>query len=132
MALPVALLAGPLMDIAGKAFDRIFPDKQAAAMAKLELLKLTQESDFKEWAIKADIVKAEAQSDNWLTAAWRPMVMLTLTGLVVARWFGFAAEDMSPEEYMMAWKLIQLGLGGYVIGRSAEKIIPAAAKAFKK
>lgn len=132
MALPVALLAGPLMDIAGKAFDRIFPDKQAAAMAKLELLKLTQESDFKEWAIKADIVKAEAQSDNWLTAAWRPLVMLTLTGLVVARWFGFAAEDMSPEEYMMAWKLIQLGLGGYVIGRSAEKIIPAAAKAFKK
>jgi hypothetical protein len=132
MALPVALLAGPLMDIAGKAFDRIFPDKQAAALAKLELLKLTQQSDFEEWATKADIVKTEAQSDNWLTAAWRPIVMLTLTGLVVARWFGFSAADMSPDEYMMAWKLIQLGLGGYVIGRSAEKILPGVAKAFKK
>lgn len=132
MALPVALLAGPLMDIAGKAFDRIFPDKQAAALAKLELLKLTQQSDFEEWAIKADIVKSEAQSGNWLTAAWRPIVMLTFTGLVVARWFGFAAEGMSADEYMMAWKLIQLGLGGYVIGCSAEKILPGVAAALKK
>jgi hypothetical protein len=120
------------MDIAGKAFDRIFPDKQAAALAKLELLKLTQQSDFEEWAIKADIVKSEAQSGNWLTAAWRPIVMLTFTGLVVARWFGFAAEGMSADEYMMAWKLIQLGLGGYVIGRSAEKILPGVAAALKK
>jgi len=120
------------MDIAGKAFDRIFPDKQAADAAKLEMLKLTQQADFEEWATKADIVKTEAASSNWLTASWRPIVMLTFTGLVVARWFGFAAEGMSEDEYMMAWKLIQLGLGGYVIGRSAEKIVPGIAQAFKK
>lgn len=132
MALPVALIAGPLMDLAGKAFDRIFPDKTAADKAKLEMLKLTQEHDFKSWAASADIVKAEASSDSWLTASWRPIVMLTLTGLVVARWFGFSAEAMTENEYLMAWDLIKLGLGGYVIGRSAEKILPGVAKALSK
>ena len=29
-------------------------------------------------------------------------------------------------------RIVQLGLGGYVIGRSAEKIVPAVASALKK
>jgi hypothetical protein len=30
------------------------------------------------------------------------------------------------------WDLLKIGIGGYTIGRSAEKIIPAAIDAFKK
>ena len=49
--------------------------------------------------------------------------MLVLTGLVVARFMGFEASGMSPGEYEKLWTLIQLGIGGYVGGRSVEKIV---------
>lgn len=72
---------------------------------------------------RADIVNSEAKSEHWVTATWRPIVMLVLTGLVVARFMGFEASGMSPGEYEKLWTLIQLGIGGYVGGRSVEKIV---------
>ena len=38
---------------------------------------------------QAKIVNSEASSEHWLTANWRPLVMLVFTGLVVARFLGF-------------------------------------------
>jgi hypothetical protein len=38
---------------------------------------------------------------------------------------------LSEAEYLKLWSIVELGLGGYVIGRSAEKIVPAAAAALK-
>ena len=67
---------------------------------------------------RAAIVNSEAQSDHWIVASWRPVVMLTLTSLVVVDSFGWLANPLSGE----AWLLLQIGLGGYVVGRSGEKI----------
>ena len=72
---------------------------------------------------KAQIVNSEANSDHWVTATWRPMVMLIFTGLVVARFLGFQAEGMSQTEYDQLWMLIQIGIGGYIGTRSIEKIV---------
>lgn len=77
----------------------------------------------------ADIVKTEAASQSWLASSWRPVTMLTFVGLIVARWFGWAAPELGEEEYLKLWDIVQLGLGGYVIGRSVEKIVPAIAEA---
>lgn len=55
----------------------------------------------------------------WLQRAWRPIVMLTLTGVVV---IGAFTDLPMLESGSQFWDLLQLGLGGYVIGRSAEKI----------
>lgn len=55
----------------------------------------------------------------WLQRAWRPIVMLTLTGVVV---IGVFADVQILDSGSPFWDLLQLGLGGYVIGRSAEKI----------
>ncbi len=71
---------------------------------------------------QAKIVNTEAGSEHWIVASWRPIVMLTFAGLVVARFLGFDAEGMTPEDYENLWTLLQIGLGGYVVGRSAEKI----------
>ena len=67
------------------------------------------------------IVNSEAKSEHWLTANWRPIVMLVFTSLVVARFLGFHAEGMTEAEYESLWDLITIGLGGYVAGRSIEK-----------
>jgi hypothetical protein len=58
--------------------------------------------------------------------------MLTFGGLIVARWFGWAAPNLSESEYLKLWDIVELGIGGYVIGRSAEKVLPNIAQVFKK
>lgn len=67
---------------------------------------------------KSKVVHAEASSKHWLTANWRPVTMLTFLGLVVGDSLGFLPNDLNEE----AWTLLKIGLGGYVIGRSGEKI----------
>ena len=79
----------------------------------------------------AEIIKAEAASEHWLAANWRPLLMLTFGGLIVARWFGWAAPALSEAEYIKLWDIVQLGIGGYTIGRSAEKIVPTLADAIR-
>jgi len=49
--------------------------------------------------------------------------MLTFTALLVADWLGYSAPNLMPEMKMKLYEIIQLGLGGYVIGRSAEKVV---------
>tara|TARA_R110000787_G_scaffold66491_1_gene149300 strand:+ start:202 stop:603 length:402 start_codon:yes stop_codon:yes gene_type:complete len=87
-------------------------DVQAAAMQRV--------FDYEKEIIKGQhaIVTAEASSSNWLAASWRPITMLTFLALVVGDTFGMFATPLRDE----AWVLLQLGLGGYVVGRSGEKI----------
>ena len=80
-------------------------------------------------AAAGDIIKAEAQSEHWLAACWRPILMLTFGGLIVARWLGWSAPGISEAEVLKLWDIVQLGLGGYVIGRSIEKVAPQIAAA---
>lgn len=74
---------------------------------------------------QADIIKAEAGGQSWLQRSWRPITMLTFLVLVVADALGTLPFRLASQ----AWTLIQLGLGGYVGGRSLEKIAPAIATA---
>lgn len=117
------------LTIGGKLIDRLFPDPAARDAAKLQLLQLQQAGELADLAARSDIVKAEAASSGLLASSWRPIVMLVFTGLIVARWFGWSAPGLSPAEAIKLWDIVQLGLGGYVIGRSAEKIAPVLASA---
>ncbi len=120
-----------VLDVGGKLIDRLWPDPEKRDQARLALLELAQKGELTELTAQAEIVKTEAASEHWLAANWRPILMLTFGALIVARWFGWAAPNLSEAEYLKLWSIVELGLGGYVIGRSAEKIIPAAAAALK-
>jgi len=72
---------------------------------------------------QAKIVNSEAASGNWLAASWRPITMLTFVAIVVAKFLGYDSPNMSPEDYSHLWTLIEIGLGGYVVGRSVEKAV---------
>lgn len=119
------------LDVGGKLIDRLWPDKTQQEQARLALLELAQKGELAELTGRAEIVKAEAASSHWLAASWRPILMLTFGALIVARWLGWSAPGISEAEVLKLWDIVELGLGGYVIGRSAEKIIPAAAAAMK-
>lgn len=87
---------------------------------------LDYESDM--FSRQAEIVQKEAESEHWLTSTWRPITMLTFLCLVVCDQFGWLTFRLAPE----AWTLLQIGLGGYVVGRSVEKVAPKVISAFKQ
>jgi hypothetical protein len=92
---------------------------------------LSQKGELTELTSKTEIIKTEAASEHWLAATWRPILMLTFGGLIVARWLGYAAPGLSEAEVIKLWDIVELGIGGYVVGRSAEKIVPSIATVLK-
>ena len=67
---------------------------------------------------QTSIINSEAQGESWMQRNWRPITMLTFLVLVVCDSFGLLAFRLAAE----AWVLLQIGLGGYVVGRTAEKV----------
>lgn len=131
----IQVLLPLLTSIGGQVAKSLFPDpeqqqkrEEAQNLFMAEIMKQAQAMEL----AAADIVKAEAQSQNWLASSWRPITMLTFLALIVARWMGYTAPGISEEEVLKLWDIIQLGLGGYVIGRSVEKVVPSVAEALKK
>lgn len=120
--------------VAGRVVENLFPDPAEAekrANAKHAFVtELIGEAQAIELAA-ADIVKTEAASSHWLAANWRPLTMVTFVGLVVARMFGWTAPGLSEAEALHLWDIIELGLGGYVVGRTAEKLVPSITDAIK-
>ena len=74
---------------------------------------------------QAKIIAAEAQGNSWVQRSWRPITMLTFLSLTVCDSFNWLPNRLAPE----AWQLLQIGLGGYVVGRSVEKTVPAVVAA---
>ena len=68
--------------------------------------------------VRASVIMAEANGQSWLQRSWRPLTMLTFLVLVVLDSFALLPFRLASE----AWGLLKIGLGGYVIGRSAETV----------
>jgi hypothetical protein len=125
-------MIGDIISLGTTIIDKLFPDKTKADEAKLRLLELQQTGQLKELEARSQIVNTEAASTHWLAANWRPLTMITFVGLIVARWFGWSAPELSEAEYLKLWDIVELGLGGYVVGRSLEKLVPSIAGAMKR
>ncbi|WP_434361039.1 holin family protein [Parasalinivibrio latis] len=96
-----------------------------AKMLELQMNLATQVMDYEARLIEAktQVITAEANGGSWLQRSWRPVTMLAFLALVVADSFGLLAFRLAPQ----AWTLLQIGLGGYVVGRSVEKVMPSIA-----
>ncbi|MEB3202966.1 MAG: 3TM-type holin [Synechococcus sp.] len=121
-----------LAPVLTKIVGSLFPDPTEKAKAEAEMMRqlLAHQGELESAAAK--IIQTEAASSHWLAANWRPLTMLTFVVLIVARWFGWAAPNLSEAEYIKLWSIVEFGLGGYVVGRSVEKIAPSIAKAMRK
>lgn len=127
----IAALLPLLGNIGGQIAKNLFPDpadetKRQQIETEFQRQLVQHSAEIEKAA--AGIINTEAASKHWLAANWRPITMLVFVGLIVARWLGFQAEGMTEAEYLSVYDLVKIGLGGYVVGRSAEKIIPAIVK----
>ena len=136
------LISGLVSETIGKVsglISEFITDKDKAlelqTQIEKELIKLEEkalEYETKLMESRRDIIVAEAKSESWLTRNWRPITMLTFTALIVADWLGISAPNLTPELKGKLFSIIQIGLGGYVIGRSAEKVAKEIKPVFER
>jgi len=108
--------------------DELFTSDEEKANAKMKLLDMQQKGDLAKIAAGAGVVEAEAKSEHWLTANWRPIAMLTFVVIIANNYilypylslFWTDAPTLAIPPDM--WNLLKIGLGGYVVSRGAEKI----------
>ena len=128
----IQALIPALAAIVGQIVGSLFPDPTEKAKAEAEAMRQLLAHQGEIEAAAAKIIQTEAASTHWLAANWRPLTMITFTALIVARWMGWVAPNLSEAEYLKLWSIIEFGLGGYVVGRSVEKVAPAIATAMKR
>jgi len=112
-----------LIKIGGTILDKIIPDPVERDKAKLELLKMEEKGEFSRLKMQMETITAEAKGESWIQRNWRPLTMLTFVILVVAKWLGLTAPDITAELEMKILEIIQIGLGGYIVSRGVEKSI---------
>jgi len=128
----IAALIPVLAPIVSKVVGNFFPDPQEKAKAEAEAMRQLLAAQSEIQAAASEIVRTEAASQHWLAANWRPLTMLIFVGLIVARWLGYSAPNISEGEVLILWEIVKVGLGGYVVGRSVEKVAPQIVAAIKK
>ncbi|MEG6550421.1 3TM-type holin [Desulfocurvibacter africanus] len=125
---------GELISPVSKIIDKFTSDKERLegqrALLQLEVQlserMLQYETGLMDARSKA--IAAEAAGKGWLQSNWRPLTMVTFLVLIVLDSMDVLPNRLSEH----AWDLLELGLGGYVIGRSAEKVVPRLLEAVKK
>ena len=122
------LLIQPISDTIGKIVDKIAPDAGMAEKLKAEITRELLKADSVALRKQANIIMAEANGDSWLQRNWRPLVMCNFACLITAHWLGFTPENLSEKQILALLDIVQVGLGGYIVGRSAEKVM----KEYKK
>jgi len=128
-------LIGGIFEPAAKLIDNLHTSEEERLQIKQEMFKAqmaaamkAQEYELELLRSKSDIIKAEAQGASWIQRSWRPITMLTFLVLVVADSLGLLPFRLAEQ----AWTLLQIGLGGYVVGRSVEKVMPKVADVMRK
>ncbi len=117
-------------DLVGQFVEDKDKANQLESSIKEKLISLEQE------VIKAqrDTIVAEANSQSFIARNWRPIMMLTFVFIIANNYilfpyvqlFGGQAIVLEIPESM--WGLLKIGVGGYVLGRSGEKMVDSYSK----
>lgn len=104
------------------------------AQIKKRLMEALNNAEGEAEERKKQLIKTEMEG-NILQKSWRPVLMLGFGFILIYHHFFAQAFSLPttelPSEF---WQLLKLGIGGYIIGRSGEKIAGSGAleKLFNK
>jgi hypothetical protein len=133
------LVNGPLAKILeAYVADVALRRKLSAEMEQQVLAHLTRAAE-----LGQSVVMAEVQSEHWLSRSWRPMLMLLLMGFLLLAGLILPLADMiagrvlpfQPRWQMLPqgfWDFLTIGMGGYIGGRSLEKVAGAVGAAVER
>ena len=116
------------VDSVGTVIDNLSTSDQEKLTAKAQLTEIVTTQLNKVTEMQAAVIMSEA-SGNWLQRSWRPIIMLAFGFIVVYSKFIAPAFNLPNTELETSfWDLLSLGMGGYVIGRSVEKVAETVTK----
>jgi len=129
------LLIKPVAELFSKALgivDKLVEDKDLARKIKAELeSKIIEIANTQFLALlkaQSSVIIAEAQGESWMQRNWRPLLMLVFVVIIannyiIAPYLSlFFVKSVTLDVPAQMWKLLSLGVSGYVVGRSCEKI----------
>ena len=117
----------PLAKILFSTIEKAVPDKDLQEKLKAQLQTQLLQSHTQELQAASRIIEAEAKA-GWFASSWRPLLMYVLIfilvwnyviGPVIKVFMGAVITFELPGD---VWTLLNVGLGGYVVGRSAESV----------
>ncbi len=124
-----AIMSGPL----DKLIDTYVRDLELRRKLKAELESNLLTHLGKSLELEQAVVIAEIKSEDWLTRMWRPILMMVLIWLLLFAGFVLPLADLvagktlpfNPRWTALPdgfWSFLSVGVGGYIGGRSLEKI----------
>lgn len=117
-------VAGPVFEI----IDQAVEDKDQAVRLKNAVQQRLIDQQDARLNARMKVILAEATGESWLQRNWRPLLMIVIVAIVANNYllapylgamFGVGLQLQLPEQL---WDLMTLGVGGYIAGRSGEKI----------
>lgn len=108
--------------------DQVVEDKDEANRIKAAITERQQDLESQEMEGRIKIILAEAQG-SWLQSNWRPLLMLVAI-IIIANNFlvvpyatamGLTIPTLELPDAL--WNLLTVGVSGYIVGRSGEKIM---------
>lgn len=122
----IAGAATELVDATGNALDKLITNEPERLAARKEISEVILKNLGELASYQRDVLNTELQGTK-LQRNWRPLVMLAFAFIIVFHYFiqpvlGFWFDMPTIELPERFWGLLELGLGGYVIGRSIEKV----------
>lgn len=124
---------GKIIEKGTSIVDQLVEDKDKAneikAAIQNQIMVQNHEETVQALKSQTDIILAEAKG-GWLQRNWRPTLMLVIifiiaNNYVIAPYIGlfFPDKELILDLPGGLWALLNIGVGGYVAGRSAEKIL---------
>ena len=77
------------------------------------------------------VIVAEAQGESWLQRNWRPIIMMALSTMVCIYWMGWTHQELDQPVILKILDIVQIGLGGYIGGRTAGKLADRGVEIFR-
>ena len=102
--------------------DKLFTSKEEKIIAENAIKQILLQKQLELQKMQTDVIITEAKG-NWLQRSWRPILMLSFGFIVInVKFIGPLFGLPIPPLELEFWELLKIGIGGYVVGRSAEKI----------
>jgi len=117
----IGLFGGNLVKEVGSVVDNltVTDEEKAKAKAAIGAIVMTGLTDLAK--AQAEVITTEMKG-SFLQKNWRPMVMLAFAFILIMKWFGLTDSEIPTALEMELMSLLEIGIGGYVAGRTIEKV----------
>lgn len=128
--MPIPAILAAILPSVFKTVEKVVQDKDKANEIQQELTSQMMDANSDLMKASSDVIISEIKGESWLQRNWRPLLMMAFIIIIfnnyiiipyVAAFYPAANLPLLvfPDHF---WNLLTIGVGGYLGGRSVEKL----------